>query len=121
MLKASLWKIVMGIVSIYGVIRSNNSRRGTLINIPRSKYLNNAKATMMRQQSLTVHGGNMFNLVLYQLRNWSGSIDGFKIKLDDFLSKILYHPITQDLTQEPINKLSTKNSNAIFDCMLFLS
>ena len=41
--------------------------------------------------------------------------DTFKEKLDMFLKDIPDCPMTQDLTPDPINRLSCKNSNSLFD------
>ena len=72
----------------------------------------------MRDQSLVVHRGNIFNLLPVDLRNWSGSNDSFKEKLDFFIKDIPDCPQTPDLTPDPINRLSCKNSNSLLDWIL---
>ena len=89
-----------------------------MITIPKSKSNYSAIAKHMRDQSLVVHGGNIFILLPVDLRNWSGSKDSFKEKLDLFIKDIPDHPQTPDLTPDPINKLSCKNSNSLFDWIL---
>ena len=113
-----LWKIIMGIVPNYGITWSENSVRGRMLNIPKSKSNYTAIAKHMRDQSLIVHGGNIFNLLPVEIRNWSGSKDIFKQKLDSFLKDIPDCPKTPDLTPDPINRLSCKNSNSLFDWIL---
>ena len=78
----------MGIFPNYGITWSENLVRGRMLTIPRSKSNYTAIAKNMRDQSLIVHGGNIFNLLPVDIRNWSGSNDSFKEKLDMFcLSK----------------------------------
>ena len=69
----------------------------------------------MRDQSLVVHGGNIFNLLPVSLRDWSGTKESFKEKLDLFLTDIPDLPLTPGLTPDPINRLSCKNSNSLFN------
>merc|ERR1712082_120459 len=82
-----LWKIRTGIVPNYGINFSTNTRRGTMVIIPtlKSKVKNSVKS--LRQQSLTYHGGNMFNLLPYSIREFIGSVDQFKNSLDKFIEK----------------------------------
>ena len=113
-----LWKIIIGIVPNYGITWSDNMVRGRMFNIPRSKSNFTAIAKHMRDQSLIVHGGNIFNLLPVDIRNWSGLKDLFKEKLDMFIKDIPDCPQTPDLTPDPINRLSCKNSNSLFDWIL---
>merc|ERR1712105_234439 len=115
-----LWKITVGLVPNFGIHWTESETRGKMISIPHSKSNCSAIAKHMRDQSLVVHGGRIFNLLPHDIRSWSGTKDGFKEKLDLFLSNIPDHPKTQDLTPVPVSRLTCKNSNSLFDWILFL-
>ena len=56
-----IWKIINGLCPNYGLKWSTNKRRGTLVDIPvLNSYVPNSVKTI-RDQSLTVHGGKLFN------------------------------------------------------------
>ena len=74
----------------------------------------------MRDQSLIVHGGKIFNLLPYEIRNWSGSKELFKLKLDTFLARIPDQPASPGLIPAPVNSITCKNSNALYDWIFHL-
>ena len=116
-----LWKMTVGLVPNVGISWTISETRGKMITIPKSKSNYSAIAKNMRDQSISVHGGRIFNLLPHDIRNWSGTKDGFKEKLDMFLSVIPDQPKTQDLNPIPVNRLSCRNSNSLFDWILFLN
>ena len=74
-----------------------------------------AKAINMREQSLWCHGGKLFNSLPLTLRNCTDLLEVFKKNLDLFICNILDHPATPDLTPEPLNPFTCKNSNSLTD------
>ena len=115
-----LGKIIAGLVPNYGIIYTDSILRGRIIDIPQSKSSYSAIARHMRDQSLVVHGGRIFNLLPHNIRNWNGTKDGFKELLDIFLNDIPDHPQTQDLTPALVDPLTCKNSDSLFDWILHL-
>ena len=70
-----------------------------------------SQAKNLKDQSLGVHGGRLFNLLPVDLRNFEGSRDEFKTSLDDFLHDILDKPQCDGLHPDPINSSNYKNSS----------
>ena len=98
-----LWKIIQGLVPNFGIKWNNSERRGIYIDIPKSNYKHTAMGKKMRDQSLVVHGGKIFNLLPSELRNCTYNMDTFKQKLDLFLTRIPDHPPCPGLAPVPIN------------------
>ena len=74
----------------------------------------------MREQSLIVHGGQIFNLLPYDIKNWSGSADTFKSMIDDYLEKIPDQPATTNLYPAPVNRTNCGQSNSLYDWIFHL-
>ena len=66
----------------------------------------------MRQLSLAVHGGSIFNMLPGYIRIFKGSMDKFMKHLDDFLRQI------PGMYPEPVSR--SKNLNALIDWIYFL-
>ena len=115
-----LWKILKGIVPNFGLKWDKNERRGTHIIIPKSNYKHSAMAARMRSQSLIVHGGRIFNLLPSELRNCNDSMEIFKSLLDTFLTQIPDHPVSPGLTPVPIDPVSNRHSNSLYDWLRYL-
>ena len=62
----------MGMVPNYGITFDTNQRRGTIVIIPTLNSYVKESVKTLRQQSLTFHGGNMFNLLPISLREFVG-------------------------------------------------
>ena len=69
----------------------------------------------MREQSLSYHGGRLFNSLPVELRNCSESTEVFKRKLDEVLSNIPDQPVSPGLLPEVRNQFNGKYSNSIVD------
>ena len=99
-----IWKIINGICPNYGLKWSHNTRRGILIDIPiLNSYVPDSIKTI-RDQSLTVHGGRMFNLLPAELRNFAGKQEMFKKLLDEFLGRFSVRQsksVIYEFTQRP--------------------
>ena len=80
-----------------------------------------AQAKNLIDQSLGVHGGGLFNLLPVDIRNFEGSTDAFKMKLDEFLKNIPDKPQCEGLHPDPINNTTCKNSNSLMDWVPYLS
>ena len=115
-----IWKVVNGLVPNCG-LNWASSRYGTKIIIPKSKDNHSAIARAMREQSLANHGGKIFNLLPDYLRDWRGSSDCFKEKLDGYLQKIPDQPFTGTLIPEPINRITCRHSNSLYEWILHLN
>ena len=110
----------MGLVPNYGISWTISDKKGKLFDIPKSTYKHSPLAQNMRDQSLIVHGGKIFNILPYDIRNCFGSKDLFKEKLDTFLSLIPDQPASPGLTPAPMNVISCKNSNSLYDWIFHL-
>merc|ERR1712121_393664 len=92
-----IWKVVSGKVPNFGLSWTDNSKRGIMINIKTYNSKTPALARNMIDQSLSVHGGNLFNLLPEKLWCFIGTVDAFKSQLDDFLKEIPDQPVGKDL------------------------
>ena len=110
-----VWKIRNGLVPNFGLQFSRNDRRGLMVDIPflKSNVRNSIKT--LRDQSLKVHGGRMYNLLPVEIRDFTGTLNDFKSLLDDFLSKIPDQPHGPGLYSEPVSRVTCRNSNSIID------
>ena len=70
----------------------DNPRLGKLCHIPFLIRGSRARLQTLRDSSFAVKGPKLFNCLDKELRNFEGSLDGFKRKLDSFLSKIPDEP-----------------------------
>ena len=77
-------------------------------------------ATRMRDQSLIVHGGRIYNLLPSDLRNCTDKLDSFKEKLDIFLGQIPDHSSSPGLPPVLINPVSNRHSNSLYDWIKYL-
>ena len=75
----------------------------------------------LRDQSLTVHGGRLFNCLPYEIRGWTGSKETFKTMLDNFLSDIPDNPVSPGLIPTPVCRTNCRNSNSILAWARFLN
>ena len=88
-----IWKIVNGLVPNIecegeGISTTHSLRRGTLCNIPPINTRCRASVQTMKECSIVVHGCRLFNAVPRELREFRGSSETFKRKLDTFLSSV---------------------------------
>ena len=76
----------------FGISIREHPRRGKLCDIP--NYNNRAMAYVrtIREGSFSVHAPRLFNILPRDLRGYSGSADGFKRKLDEFLRTVPDRP-----------------------------
>ena len=116
-----IWKIKIGMVPNYGINFDTSSRRGTIVKIPNLSSEVKLSVKTLREQSLTYHGGNMFNILPYEIREFIGGVNEFKLLLDEFLATIPDQPHGPGLYPEPINRLTCINSNAIVDWIRHLN
>ena len=116
-----IWQILNGNVPNFGITFSKNERRGMMVNIPflNSKVKESVKT--LREQSLLVHGGRMFNLLPVKMRNFIGPKKEFKMMLDEFLAGIPDQPLGPGLYPEPTNRITCSNSNSITDWIYYLN
>ena len=75
----------------------------------------------IRDQSLTVHGGKLFNSLPFELRNCKDSKETFKSKLDQFLEKLPDKPESQGMYPDPTCRITCGKSNSIIDWIRHLN
>ena len=93
---------------------SRSDRRGREAQIPQLK--GPLAIRSIREQSFQVNGPKLFNCLPPSIRNLSGiSVDEFKLKLDQFLSKIPHEPNVEGLTPSACDLFSADPSNLIID------
>ena len=100
---------------------SSNDRRGTLVDIPVLKSKVPAYVKTIRDQSLTVHGGRLFNSLPSHIRNCTENKESFKNLLDKFLSSIPDKPESQGIYPEPTYYITCKQSHSIIDWTRYLN
>ena len=103
-----------GLVPNYGIKWTWDSK-GRVLSIPKNNYKNTPIAIKMRDQSLIVHGGRIFNILPSALRNFTGTKETFKTKLDNFMTKIPDQPACPGLTPAPIDPITCNNSNSLYE------
>merc|ERR1712105_219054 len=87
-----IWKILENLVDNYGIKWSWNNRRGRMIDVPKRAPEKNTLANNLRDQSLSVRGGKVFNKLPVHIRNSVGiTMDTFKKRLDGYLQTIPDH------------------------------
>ena len=108
------WKILEQLVPNCGLETATSDRRGRQVLIPKLK--GSPAIRSLREQSFQVNGPKLFNCLPPSIRNLSGiTIDEFKIKLDQFLSKIPDEPNVEGLTPSACDLYSAAPSNSIID------
>ena len=77
-----IWKVLQGLVEGYPIASYTSIRRGRLVEV--SKFRSDAPSSVRkaREDSLSVHGARLFNLIPQHLRDMkTGSVDHFKLGL----------------------------------------
>ena len=108
-----IWKVVNGLCPNFGLSWKYCVKSGLMINIPVMNSKVPAQVKTLREQTLTYHGGNLFNAMPHHIREWKGTKEGFKVILDTFLSQIPDNPVIPGLVPAPICRITCKNSNSI--------
>jgi len=111
---------MQGMVPNFGLEWLENGRNGRMVTIPKSRYYHSSIARKMRDQSIMVHGGQIFNILPHEIRNWTQNLEGFKKKLDKFLELIPDQPAIPGLVPEPVNCINCRNSNSLYDWITHL-
>ena len=91
-----IWKVLQGLVEGYPIASYTSIRRGRLVEV--SKFRSDAPSSVRkaREDSLSVHGARLFNLIPQHLRDMkTGSVDHFKLGLDAWLSAVPDQPTVQ--------------------------
>ena len=115
-----VWKILQGLVPNPGIEWDSNVSRGRIVKIPTIKSSYSIKAKNMREQSLGVHGGKLFNSLPVDIRNCTESLDVFKKILDTLLKDIPDKPVCSGVFPDLIDPSTCKNSNSIIHWVLYL-
>ena len=108
-----IWKVVNGLCPNFGLDWEYQCKNGLMIKIPVLNSKVTARVKTLRYQSLKYHGGSLFNALPHYIREYSGSKEGFKTILDNFLSQIPDNPITPGLVPAPVCINTCKSSNSI--------
>ena len=111
-----IWKILEGLVPNPGVLLCDPGTKGRLVKIPPLCPRSSARVRTLREASLNVHGGRLFNALPQSLRNMHNcDISMFKEKLDIFLAKIPDEPKIGTLTPDCCDQLTAQPSNSLVD------
>ena len=111
-----IWKIMEGLVPNPGVLVCESSTKGRLVKIPPLCTRSSARVKTLREASLNVHGGRLFNALPQSVRNVKNcDISLFKEKLDSFVSKIPDQPKIGNLTPDCCDQLTAQPSNSLVD------
>ena len=114
------WKILEGLVPNCGIETVNifdpneteSDRRGRRCIVPKIKTF----AVAQRQQSFQVGGPKLFNSLPANIRNMTKcTVDEFKMKLDQFLTKLPDEPKIGGLVPGACDQLTSTPSNSIPD------
>ena len=118
-----IWKIMNGLVPQCNLHWTDNDRRGKMVTIPNIKSKHCTTVRNMRQSSLAVHGGGIFNMLPANIRNFIGTLEEFKNVLDTFLESIPDTPAITGMYPDPVsrsNVTTIRNSNSLVDWILHL-
>ena len=88
-------------------------RNGRVLNIPTLKVDTLAHKTL-RRYTIQHEGVSLLNILLKEIRNFSGEFETFKTLLDNFLSLLPDHPLTEDLKPVAVDRNGSP-SNSIYD------
>ena len=88
-----VWKIIQGLApNLLGSdkIRCNelNQRLGRYCILPSLNRAAPNYVQTLRENSFSIHGPKLFNELPKQIRNFNGSLETFKLKLDEYLSRV---------------------------------
>ena len=88
-----VWKILNnGVPNISDDVNSirsvNHIRRGKLCLVPPLNYRSLASVKTIKEKSFIVHGPNLFNSLPKEIREFTGTLESFKVKLDLFLKSV---------------------------------
>ena len=109
-----IWKILGNLVDNFGIKWSSNERRGRMIDLPKRFPNKQTLANKIRDQSLVIRGGRIFNALPHNIRNLTNiTLDTFKSRLDAFLQHIPDTPSIPGMYPEP-------GSNDIVDWIHYL-
>ena len=97
-----IWKIMNSLVPKCNLYWTDNERRGKMVTIPSIKSKHCTTVRNMRQSSLSVHGGGIFNMLPAYIRNFIGTLEEFKNVLDTFLECISDTPAITGMYPEPV-------------------
>ena len=112
-----VWKILQGFVPNFGISFTENERTGKKVVIPQIKKTN-GYLQHLRENSLSVHGGKLFNILPKEIRNLEKcSVEHFKENLDNYLSNIPDEPNIpgSEFTPRAIDMFTGRASNSLID------
>ena len=116
-----IWKIIQGRIPNFGIIWDHTVRRGRMITISKVNSKITKSALTLRDQSLSVHGGKLYNLLPREIRDFDRPKDGFKVLLDSFLKDIPDQPLCTGLYTAPTSSSNNRNSNSLIDLIKYLN
>ena len=110
-----IWKSLSGLEPSLGLNWSldSSTRSGLNLQVPKL-YGKSERCKTLQKRSLKVEGVKIFNSLPQDIKTFSGSLDQFKSKLDDYLETLPDQPQTESLTPSAMT-VYQKPSNIIFD------
>ena len=99
-----IWKIIQGLApNLMGRDRikyaSTNMRLGRCCVLPTLNHSAPRYVQTLRENSFAIHGPRLFNVLDKELRNFDGTLDTFKGRLDKFLATISDAPLDLNYPQ----------------------
>ena len=112
-----VWKIIQGLApNMLGkdqLKTIDNPRLGRMCLLPPLNNKSPKGVQTLKENSFSVHGPKLFNELTPEIRNFNGSMEAFKSRLDGFLSTI------KDEPYDPVEPL-TAASNSLKDQIMSL-
>ena len=98
-----MWKIVRGLVpnrtGSLAVHTHTQIRRGLLCDMPALNNKAPASIITMGENSFIVRGPKLYNVMSKELREFTGTLDSFKVMLDKWLRRIPDKPVLPNYYQ----------------------
>ena len=92
-----------------------------MLDLPKRFHTNNTATNKIRDQSLIIRGGRIFNKLPHNLRNLTDiTLDTFKSRLDTFIQLVPDNPSVPGLYPAPVCKNTNRQSNDLADWIDFL-
>ena len=112
------WKVIEGLVPNCGISTQTSERNGRFCEIRKLNRNASQRVQTLKENSFNINGPMLFNSLPKKIRQISKcSVDQFKAKLDEFLSKVPDQPKTPSLVPEACNQFTAKPSNSLMDQM----
>ena len=90
-----------------------NQRRGTFCRIPPLRNQSTCRVKTLVDSSFAIHGPRLFNSLPKDIRNYNGSVEGFKGRLDKYLKSVPDKPFLPSYPQQTVQSNSLIHQLAV--------